>query len=94
MIVPSKPERKTLQKIAGELLVECGVGMREDEPAWIQMKPGPRDEADHTGPNLIGAPQQMILRGMAKFHRLPNPLGFQHLHCWLLLAMLMLLDET
>ena len=55
MIVPSKPERKTLQKIAGELLVECGVGMREDEPAWIQMKPGPRDEADHTGPNLIGA---------------------------------------
>jgi hypothetical protein len=55
VIVPSKPERKTLQKIAGELLVECGIGMRRDEPAWIQMKPGPRDEVDHTGPDLIGA---------------------------------------
>jgi len=29
--------------------------MREDEPAWIQMKPGPRDEADHTVPDLIEA---------------------------------------
>ncbi len=29
--------------------------MREGQPAWIQMKPGPRDEADHTGPDLIGA---------------------------------------
>lgn len=28
--------------------------MRRDEPAWIQMKPGPRDEADHTGPDLVG----------------------------------------
>lgn len=27
----------------------------ENEPAWIQMKPAPRDAGDHTGPDLTEA---------------------------------------
>ncbi len=58
MIVPSKPERKTLQKIAFEdsvLGLNWWSKVGGDEPAWIQIKPWPRDDADHIGPDLTDA---------------------------------------